>query len=70
MPWVEFKERFRFKPEDRVTIVYPAGFVGSVKAACADQAVAEGKANRLSTPRKTDGNIRKGDRASEAPKEA
>nr|DAE48884.1 MAG TPA: hypothetical protein [Caudoviricetes sp.] len=70
MPWVEFKEEFPFKPETRVTIVYPAGFVGSVKSACADQAVAEGKAKRLATPRKTDGNIRKGGRASEAPKEA
>lgn len=70
MPWVEFKERFRFKPEDRVTIVYPAGFIGSVKAACADQAVSEGKAKRLSTPRKNDGNLRKGNGDSEASKKA
>ncbi|HBQ33407.1 MAG TPA: hypothetical protein DD739_12105 [Ochrobactrum anthropi] len=70
MPWVEFKEEFPFKPETRVTIVYPAGFVGLVKADCASAAISAGKAIGLPTPRKSDGDIRKSNRSGKASQEA
>ncbi|OOL20115.1 hypothetical protein BRY73_02840 [Ochrobactrum sp. P6BS-III] len=52
MPWVKFTEPFVFKPTPQCRTVYPVGFVGSVTTTCAAQAVEQGKAERIKTPRK------------------
>jgi hypothetical protein len=44
MARVRFLADHDYRPTRRVTIAYKAGFVGTVKRDCADQAVALGKA--------------------------
>ncbi len=50
MAWVRFLADFDFKPVATVTLAYRAGQVRSVTRACADQAVARGKAKRMRKP--------------------
>lgn len=52
MPWVRFKEVFNFPATAAVTQRYPAGFTGNVTTRCADMAEAQGKIERINTPRK------------------
>ncbi|MFK4062947.1 hypothetical protein [Brucella anthropi] len=52
MPWVRFKEVFNFPATPAVTQRYPAGFTGNVTTRCADMAEAQGKIERINTPRK------------------
>ncbi|UXS49279.1 hypothetical protein [Agrobacterium tumefaciens] len=44
MARVRFTQDFDYKPTPQVTIAYEAGWEGTVKRECADQAVAAGKA--------------------------
>jgi len=44
MPWVKFIENYEFRPTPRVILVYKASRRYLVKAACAEQAIREGKA--------------------------
>jgi len=47
MARVKFTKNFDYKPTPQVTIAYGAGWEGTVKRECADQAVAAGKAERV-----------------------
>jgi hypothetical protein len=47
MARVRFIDDFDYKPTSRVTVGYLAGWSGTVKRDCADQAVAAKKAERL-----------------------
>lgn len=44
MPWVRFLYDFEYRVKPRVIFVYRAGERRLVKAACAEQAIREGKA--------------------------
>ncbi|MDX0262897.1 hypothetical protein GOC60_17085 [Sinorhizobium meliloti] len=46
MARVRFKRDFDWKPTSQVTIAYKAGYVGTVKAECAEDAVRAGAAVR------------------------
>ena len=50
--WVRFLADVDFKPTAGTTIAYKAGWMGNVTRACADKAVAAGKAVRLKALRK------------------
>lgn len=52
MPWVRFIDVFNFPVTPAVTQRYPAGFTGNVTTRCADLADAQGKIERIKTPRK------------------
>jgi hypothetical protein len=47
MARVKFTENFDYRSTPQVTIAYEAGWEGTVKRECADQAVAAGKAERV-----------------------
>lgn len=50
MAWVRFIAPYDFKPKPAVTIAYAAGYVGNVTRACADAAIASGKAVKAGRP--------------------
>lgn len=70
MPWVHFKAAFDWKPKPQVTIAHPAGFTGLVTTRCASAAIARGVAEKVKTPRKSDGDLRKSNRIEKASEEA
>ncbi|MBP0439589.1 hypothetical protein [Tianweitania sediminis] len=47
MPRVRFTADFDYKPSQQVTIAYKAGTEKLVKAACAEKAIAAGKAQEI-----------------------
>ncbi len=49
MAQVTFTEKFDYRPLPGVVIAYKAGWSGTVKRECADQAVAAGKASEIPT---------------------
>lgn len=49
MVWITFKEAFSFKPTPNSTIDYPKGAVANVTRACAEAAIAKGKATAPET---------------------
>lgn len=52
--WVRFSADFDFSPAEKgglVTIAYKAGTAENVTRACADQALAAGKAEKIKAPR-------------------
>lgn len=53
MPWLRFTEPFTFTPDEdrRVSVKYPAGYVGLVRRQCADKALAAGKAKLTVKPK-------------------
>ncbi|EJL57964.1 hypothetical protein PMI09_00669 [Rhizobium sp. CF122] len=53
MARVRFSSDFDFKPTKRVTVAYIAGMEVTVKRACADQAIAAGKAEEMLPRRST-----------------
>ncbi|TWF53262.1 hypothetical protein [Neorhizobium alkalisoli] len=57
MAWVRFTEDFDFRPTRSSLIAYRAGMQLSVRRACADQAIAAGKAVTVKAParKKSDG---------------
>ena len=44
MARVKFTENFDYKPTTQITIAYKAGWEGTVRRECAEEAVAAGKA--------------------------
>jgi hypothetical protein len=56
MPWVHFTADFDWKPKPQVTIAYRKGQRLLVTTPCANVAFAKRVAEKLKTPRKTDGN--------------
>lgn len=50
MVWVKFSRRFRWVPSDRktVTVKYKGGSTANVTRACAREAIAAGKAEKVS----------------------
>ena len=48
--WVKFTKDFDFKPKPTVTKAYKAGMVENVTQACAEQAIALGKAEKTARP--------------------
>lgn len=65
MPWVRFTKIFNYVVTPAVSYRYPAGWSGNVKTECADEAVAEGKAVRIKTPRKGEA-VSDGDQSQDA----
>lgn len=55
MPWVQFTADFDWKPTPQVTIAYRAGQRLLVTTPCANAAIAKSVAEKLKTPRKSDG---------------
>lgn len=51
MPWIRFTSDFDFRPRPQVTIAYKAGMHLLVTTACADLAVAKGRAVRQGKPK-------------------
>ena len=51
MPWVRFTAAFPFHARPAVTIMYRAGEEKLVKQACADAAIAQGRAVAIERPR-------------------
>ncbi len=51
MPWVNFVRDFNYK-KPSFTIAYKAGMTINVKKDCADEAIAQGRAKAMKTPRK------------------
>ncbi|PWL18829.1 hypothetical protein DKP76_07125 [Falsochrobactrum shanghaiense] len=49
---VHFLESMDWSPRYGVTIAYPAGWSGSVTRRCGEAAIAAGKAERVTTPRR------------------
>jgi len=52
--WVKFTDKFQFIASPQVTLGYPAEWEGSVTKRCGEQAIADGKAKRIPTPRRKD----------------
>ncbi|MHC3940222.1 hypothetical protein ACI0FR_01532 [Paenochrobactrum sp. BZR 201-1] len=61
MPRVRFTAAFDWKPKPQITIAYPEGFEGLVTRSCAEKAIKQQKAVRIS-----DGNLRKDNRTGKA----
>ncbi|KAB2743544.1 hypothetical protein [Brucella anthropi] len=55
MPWVRFTADFDWKPMPQVTVAYRKGQCRLVTTPCANAAVAKGVAEKLKTPKKSDG---------------
>lgn len=54
MAHVVFTADFDFTPKEdrRATIAYPEGWQGSVRADCANEAIAAGKAKKVAAPKR------------------
>lgn len=52
MPWVRFVKDFNFRPPERPQshLAFKAGMASFVRKACAEQAIAEGKAVVIKKP--------------------
>ena len=50
MPRVRFKEAFDWRPTHRHLVAFPKGHEGPVTRACADQAIAAGRAELIKPP--------------------
>jgi hypothetical protein len=58
MPWIHFKEEFRWKPKElngTWSKTFPADYTGNVPQSCADEAMAAGKAKAVARPAKAVG---------------
>nr|WP_278377191.1 hypothetical protein [Brucella anthropi] len=55
MPWVYFTADFDWKPNPQVTVAYREGQRLLVTTPCANAALAMSVAEKLKTPRKSDG---------------
>ena len=67
MPWVRFTADFDFRPRIAVTVAYRAGRVMLVPKACADTAIARGRAERATKEEIANARSRKSAGAAEFP---
>lgn len=54
MPWLRFTADYNHAATPAVTLRYPAGWTGNVTKACAELAIANGKAEPMRTPSKSE----------------
>ena len=52
MPWVRFTADHDWKPVPSVTVAFKAGHEKLVTRACASQAIAKGKAEKIKAPQR------------------